>query len=263
MASKVTGYQGAVRAETGEDFDPAVGAVRYEIWRGSKAVIREKMLELKALGWRLSARKYNGGPGMELYAQRGLSSEDDFQAEVPTDRWKITRELVQIDIRGNPKVIAAAVSADTLARWMNAIHAAIDAGLSLADYYTSIGESPTVADEHVMLYNLVAMGGDSYEVHRPVLSLVRTMNADNPQKFVMDARPAVYTTDALITTYTIPPAVAQRLPVDPALKPLNTVWAWGLRQQESDILISTNRVEEVLSWTFAAWSTLLYDVIAN
>lgn len=261
MASKATGYQLASLVSDEREFDPQLGHLQVQVWEGTKAAILVKEAELEAAQWKLTRRKRNGNsPVYSIEASKPL--------DTPTDRWKIVTEMVQLDIRQNPKVIAAAVSADTLALWVQAIEAALAAGLSLPDYYTQVRgltgtDAPIISDEEQELYNLMAMGVTSYEVHRPVLTRSRIIAPDYPEPFLVEAVTAIYTTTGLIACFNPPQEIISRLPADlPSyLTPLDCVWGWKLRQQESDFLLSVNRVEEQHSWVFAAWPLLLYDVI--
>jgi hypothetical protein len=109
------------------------------------------------------------------------------------------------------------------------------------------------------LYELFIRGGDAYETTRQVLTRVRTISVAFSAQAVAQARPTIYTTPQLVTVFSIPAAIAARLPANPTEVPSGTIWSWKQRRNTSRYEWS-GRVSEVMSWTFAAYSTLTHQV---
>lgn len=110
------------------------------------------------------------------------------------------------------------------------------------------------------------MGLETWEPRRIILSRRRTCSAKYAAQHVVDGVEKVYTTAALKSLFAIPNGtgeVGTRLPADPSATPPDSAWAWKIRRQDSQQLRGTARVEEVIDWQFAAWSTLIYDVVTS
>src|SRR3954464_4683067 len=116
MASKFTGRAGAIKVEDGDDFDPQSGWQYYEVWRGPKAAIIAKRAPFINNGWKVKRQKWTG-PVYQLQATAGWipGQGNGSGSEVPVDRYRITTELAQLDLRSNPKLIASAGSEADLA----------------------------------------------------------------------------------------------------------------------------------------------------
>lgn len=255
MAATFTGKAGCTMAEDGDDFDPSTGATFYQIWRGPKKSILAKAAQFRAAGWKVSRQKWSG-PFYQIRCTLTGNYQNPTNPglEVPIDRYRITTELAQIDLRANPKLIAGSGSEADLALLIHDIDEALKDGLTLGD----INISPV----DVPVFNLRARGQQAYEIKRPVLTRIRSVSANYPRQFVIEPQPVIYKTAALIRVFGIPVAVSRRLAPDPAVKPSDTEWGWLWRQQDSDIVSTTTRVEEMDSWIFAAWSTATYDIVS-
>lgn len=254
MASKITGYQSVVFVEDGYDFD-ATGSTYFEVWRGSRAGILYKAAELQAAGYRVTRRKFSG-PLYQVTGTLSLAPESGggSGSETPVDRYRITTQLAQLDLRSNPALITLCGSERVLAQYVKEIDNDIADVTIDANYDSYSTEKQTVAD-------LRLRGAQAYELKRPVLTRIRTMSVNYSSEFVMEAQPKVYTTTTLISTFGIPLAVQAKLPVAPATSPTRTTWAWLWQQQDSDVIPTLGRVEEMDSWVFAAWSNAMYEVV--
>jgi len=50
-------------------------------------------------------------------------------------------------------------------------------------------------------------------------------------------------------------------PADPAQTPVGTAWGWKQTNYSTSLVVKTNQVEQVISWTFAPWDLLIYPFI--
>jgi len=185
-------------------------------------------------------------------------------AEVPTDRWSLDTEPVQISVWRNPGLDAEA-NAYTAGgafptehgRYRKQIEEAVAAG----DAYPF---SETAQPLGYQVYLALIRGEEYWETDRPTLSLSRTysLNYSGPA-LALSLKTRVYTRDALIRDFSIPSAVASKIPTDPTTPAIasDQVWGWHQRRQSDQYNIGTRRTEESRSWGFAAWSRAFYEVI--
>lgn len=269
MASKATGSQVITFVEDGYDYGPD-GESYFEVWRGTRAQALAKASALRLAGFRVQRRKWSG-PGYQVTGTISLApvAGGGSGSETPVDRWRITTQLAQLDMRSNPKLLAAFrafVAEEYIESQLNINIQTADNLLASGGSVNDVGPSspPNPAADALgrKLFNLRARGTQSYELKRPVLTRIRTVSTNYANQFIMEAQPKVYTTAALIRDFGLPATIQQRLPATPNEAPSDTVWAWLWQQQDSDTIPSLGRVEEMDSWVFAAWSTVLYDVVA-
>jgi hypothetical protein len=171
-----------------------------------------------------------------------------------SDYWERVTEFVQEDLRENPKVISLASTSDTLALWIFLIKTALASGSPLKG----------VVDPGMqLLYDEMARGVTSHEVRRIILTRRRTLPIGYATPRTPTATESIYTTAALIRLFPpIPAGIQAILPAVPAVAPSGRTWGWKIRQDDSRLIPSTLKDEEVMRWTFAAWSTsLLYDLV--
>jgi hypothetical protein len=243
-------------------FDPNLGEQLVEIWEGTEiALATEARTRILPFGGKAKISQVDG-PIYKMTVTWGDPPANAGEPEVPVERWERVTEYVQEDLRNNPRVIAAASTAETLNRWVNAIKAALKANQTLTQYYTSASDpNPVIDPAQEMIYQLYARGASSHEVKRTVLRVRRTFSVQYALRYNVDAVERIYTTAALRAAFGIPAPIAIHLPPDPALTPANTVWSWKQRQDNSVFLPGLNKIEESRDWVFAAWSTLLYELI--
>lgn len=271
-------------------YDPNVGPVTVETWEGdedaltTQAAQATKPVDGTTDTAGIRARVYQfEGPIFRMtktIPDAGADAATDAQ-----DRWERVTEYVQEDLRSNPKVIQAAGGSRTLQLWVSAIKAALGSKpvpLTLTEYYqlvfpdettgtatlTPDGESftlsdftTTVADEEEQIYDLYARGAEAHEIKRFVVRRRRTFSPDFAAKSLCNALEKIYTTSALIRAFAIPDVFAALLPADPGFVPTGTAWAWKERQDNLVYSPATNKIEETKDWVFAAWSTLLYELV--
>jgi hypothetical protein len=177
---------------------------------------------------------------------------------------KIT-EWVEVDLRENPKALAAAGGAiDTLALWVEDIKAALKAKKRLPAYYTSIGQSATVDPNEELLYDIYARGVETYTQKRFVLRARRVIPINLGDRAAATATEVIYATSRLVSDYGIPSYIAETLPATPAANrtPPGCTWGWKLRDEDDVLYPSLAKREEVRTWVFAAWENLLYDFVS-
>lgn len=261
MASNATGSSVAIRASSEFQFDPQNGNVLVETWEGTKSQILAIVTGFRALGARI--KMGNRGALWTLVAtwpNEFGSAPGGGATETPTEKWDIEIEWSQVDIRSSPKFIAAFGGEEAVSKLISSCDQAIKQKQNLTEYYAANGRPAPTADE-LKAYRLRARGAEGYEIKRPVISRKRTYSENYPQPITVDSVEKVYRTPALISTFNVPPLIQKKLPPDPAQVPAESVWGWRLRKQDGTYTVSRNRVEEVQDWVFAAWSTLLYDVV--
>ncbi len=232
-------------------FDPDRGDRAMVLWEGSEEEMKTTGALFRALGAEAHAAPHNG----PVWRCRVTGSPTMLGGgtEPAVERWTRRTETTAVDIRNNPKVIAAAGgSATTLSLWVKQIKDAIKAGTGL---------SGTVDPNHQALFELFVRGAESYEVARIVL--VRRLSmamAELHQSQVLDV-PVFYSTPAFVAAFDVPNALAGKLPVQPSAAPANYAWGWRERDDDEDITPIYNKVEGVRTWVFGLHSTLLYDYV--
>jgi hypothetical protein len=232
-------------------FDEQFGFQTIATYEGLKASVDSAMGLMSLIsGLRMKSQQFQG-PWYRLtlsFAGTGDGSE-----EAPVDTWSRVTEFVQEDIRNNRYVVESASDLQTLAKWVKEIKEE----LKEADGTIPAGWSAAQRD----IYKEYARGADSHEVRRTVIRRRRIIPIEFATPTLVQAIEPIYTRSALITTFEIPAEAQVLIPASPAiLPPDNTAWAWKERGNTSDFVPSINKVEEVVEWTFAAWSLLLYDL---
>lgn len=242
-----------------DHFDPQYGYEFRQLWRGSPAGARGLAESFRQLGIRHEVEIEAGVGTVVAYTQ----TASDGTAEIPTVQWELNTDYAQLDMRECPKLLeAAGGSASTLARWIADIDAAIEAGQSLEEYYEDQEESPTVSAEQERIYNLRARGVEAWEMARPVLNRIRTYSLSYVSRYPVGGTQLIYTTAALLAnaSFGVPRAIGELLPSNGGTAPSGTTWGWRLRQTDQRFTPAMNKVEEVIGWTFAAWSTDMYTL---
>jgi len=247
MGLTILGNSGPQFVSTVYEFDSKYGLLATHVYEGLEESLLPAALNLQLAGHRVSVQQASG-PKYRMTVQ---TVQQQFVGSDGTDRYDFRTEIVEVDIRNHPNVIAGAVTADTLALWIKDISAAVAAGENL---------SGTVSTPQSDLYVFWARGGRTYPESRITLRRTRTRGGVTGA-LKPTVIPTVYKTAKLATVFTLPGAVTARLPADPTTTPSGTVWAWWLRTQETSYIPDLNRDEEVMEWVFAAWSTLTYTVV--
>lgn len=245
-------------------FDPKYGFTTREIYSGPPTSLNTLNTTLIALGVRTTFTQDAGRTFLNAFF--ALQDSSGNTPETPNDYYELETEYVQESVWRNELVEALAGSTDTITKWSREIkHALVGRKLDANGVETSKVEGPLepsvtgFTGTELALYELFARDGDAYETTRQVLTRVRTISVAYSAQTVAQARPTIYTTANLIAVFGIPALIAARLPADPTETPSGALWSWKQRRNTSRYEWS-GRVSEVMSWTFAAWSTLTHTV---
>lgn len=170
--------------------------------------------------------------------------------ETAVDIWETDTELAQVDIRNHPNIIALAADVTELNSWYKQA--------KNADNESSL---PSDAD-FLTLFNLVALGVEAYEEDRIVLRHRQMLPNIFIGQITLDPVPNFYSTAALVSTFFVPNDISSELPTDGgATAPTDFQWGWKQRGRTSVVNRGEGRREMAQSWTFAAWSTILYEYV--
>lgn len=279
--SSVTLGTAPLKISSEVSFDPRYGYQTRETYSGTAATINTLNATLTLLGIRTNTSFRGGRNYLEAYY--AIDNTPGAAPETPTDFWELETEYVQESVWKNRKVEIAAQQAaaagqtvlKVLAGWRQVIEAAMK-GKQLTDFNddgTGIFEkqtegpldpallaSPLNNNENALaLYQLILRDGTAYETTRQVLTRSRQISINYATKAVAQSEPIVYSTQELVNEFQIPAAVAQRLPANPSYQPSDTFWGWKQRKNTSRYEWN-GRVAEVMSWTFAAWSTVTHKL---
>jgi hypothetical protein len=261
-------------------FDPKYGFTTRETYSGTQSTLSTLNATLILLGVRTSITQEGGRTFLNaFYALQDASGNTP---ETPNDYYELETEYVQesvwkndiVESKAAALVAAGETAGDVLARWRRVIEAGMKgmrfSGVISADgdpEFEKVTDGPlnpssltaNLETDGLALYNLFLRDGDAYETTRQVLSRVRTISVAYSAQTVAQARPIIYTTSQLISVFGIPATIAARLPADPTEIPSGTLWSWKQRRNTSRYEWS-GRVAEVMSWTFAAWSTVTHQL---
>lgn len=172
------------------------------------------------------------------------------------DTWERTVDFVQEDIRSNPLVHslygALPLSTTQLSQ--------LAKDYNKAKTEQSKEEVPTtLTGNALILYELLARGHEAHEITRIVLTRRRTIPINYTRPRTPSAVEYIYTTAQLVTQFAIPFGIQVILPGTPAGAPNNSKWSWKVRVDSSTLIPDLQQTQEILSWTFAPWSTILYQ----
>jgi hypothetical protein len=261
MASNQIGEPSAVLFATDREFDPQAGFVYVQRYNGSEAAVRA--LETGFIAGRARTRIVQDGPHYILEVR--TAAPQDGSVELPIDKWEFDTDFVQDPIWSGPKIIAAAAA---FGATQNPVLTADDVIKQWRDDFKTKSDAKTLPKDtgftgdklHLYVSNVVR-GQEAIEVERAILTRVRSFSATYAGQVILDAVPKVYTTGSLISLFAIPPAIANRLPGNPAYTPLYTAWGWKKRKDSSEFILAINKVQETKDFVFAAWDTLSHDII--
>jgi hypothetical protein len=250
------GFSGLHLVDSSYDWDPQNGVSRTDIWEGEENACNAEAAALETVGIRSRVYRHEG---VEFRLQVFYPDAND-GAQPFVDTWERQTEWAQLDIRNSPKLLAeigaliGGPGEELIGTWHHQIKKL------LSEEKNVPASDPTLKKE---MYRLYARGTEVYEVKRFVLRRRRTFSPQYAGRAVLDAVEKVYTTQKLIELFGIPQIIQMQLPQTPPTKPSESVWAWRSRVDNSTTQLGrVAKTEEVLDWVFAAWSTLLYDVVA-
>lgn len=110
-----------------------------------------------------------------------------------------------------------------------------------------------------MAYTELARGADSFENQVVVLTRSRVVPIAWIGRLDMDTVSRIYSGGGMIATFGLNPAVSGLFPAVPSTIAPNSVWGWRRRRQSIDYLEDGVRANIVQDWTFAQWSTFIYE----
>lgn len=258
-----TRWNGAVRSKVSSEpqFDPALGEVIQEVWVGTKSGIYELAGAMQAQGNRYTMT--NEGPVYKLTVNLGVRPDE--ANEVPVDSYDFDTEFAQPSLWISDRVFKLAGSQSVLTQWRRQCENAmkgIKTDGSKDENGGPLDESATgFTGNQLSIYRLLVRGTESVEVAKIVLARTRTVSNRYAGRMQMESAEKIYTSAALAFAFGIPSDVVAKMPADPADIPIDTAWSWKVRKQSSRLLRRESRVEESINWTFAAWSTVLYELI--
>lgn len=268
--SRFIGQGGPWLVDVERVYEPREGDSIRETWKGTTDQLRSLQTIYNLSGCRTSFSKAAGRP--VLYVTKG-GGEDLGQTETPSEEWSIDTEFVEESLWTNRKIHAlAGGSDDTIAEWRREIENALKGYEEGSDgTWSSKLEGNTgpltptetgFTTNELNIYKLMVRGATAFETERAVVSRTRTYGIQwvSGRMTISDV-PIVYEPLTFYSTFNVPGAVRAQLPDTTSLTvPENTKWAWKVRSQNQKITYN-GKVEETMSWTLAAWSTLLYTVL--
>lgn len=249
-----TGNSNVTLTRAGLAFDGSSGQVWEEMWEGTSAGIATKYAEVIALGGK--ARKGSEGGNFTLsvtYAR----DPDDVSPEVPTEEWEADTETAEVDLFALAPVVKESATVGA-ANYRKSLLDAVNDGAAFP--FAAGKEEWPIAYK---VYELLSRGVTSQPLNKPVLSRTRTFSAFYTGRNRPSAVQTVWTTDALITAFSIPASVQATLPETPSADdtPTGTVWGWKLTVDRGQFNVATGRWNENKTWVFSAWVQGLFNFV--
>lgn len=243
--------QSVVRTSLETVFDPKSGNMVQETWEGTYHGVIAMEAAFRAIGCRCT--KTQNGPHWKLVVQ--LGGEQNGVTEVPVDTWNVKTEMVEVSIWSHPTVETFMKTFANRAAAKKDILDAVNQGMALN---AVLGAIPMA----VHVYNLLTRGVEAYEVKRPVAYRTRSYSPRYASRLSIDPIEKFYSTAMLWTAFSVPVVDRVLFPSNPTDKPDNTEWGWRIREQDCQFMPAIGKYEERQTWTFAAWSTLLYTYVS-
>lgn len=229
---------------------------------GRKDVIDGLISQYVRDNWQVSVTNEQDGY-YRLVATRGgsaLNAETDHY-----DRFTLTKETLQKSIWTIPAVVAEATIINSAAganTYQSEIQAAVESGdLSDLENALPVAQYPNAH----MVFRELCRGADSYETEYIVLARERMVSyefADTISIPQLNAALIYSTSAALRAAYDIPTfdgLIWPDEPTPPASTAADLQWGWRERRREINFLEGA-RVEVMQDWTYAEWSTNIYEV---
>lgn len=273
-----TGNATAVRSGWDQQFDPASGWVTVETWKGTKPQIAVIAPVFRGAGAKVGVS--NDGALWTLVATwsvelaQNLNSATPagavFVGEVPTETWNVNIELVQVDLRGAPGVLAlfSGVSEtkrdELIADAFTLADDAIKARETPIEYLAQ-NVLPPIPDTHLLaymkIYRLKVRGVNAVEEKRPILTRTRSYSASYDDPIQARGADIIYRTSTLVSEFAVPALIQRKLPFNPPVTLTEAEWGWKQRRQDGSYNAARNRIDETSDWVFAQWSNVIYAFI--
>lgn len=247
MSDVTVGYSGLSQVGTERVFDPVSGAETFIIIEGSQASLETFAAQQQQYGRRVSVFPHEG----PIYRARIQFNIAPLQGSVVggADSWEFSHSNREVDIFSHPDVENSGVSDEDFTSYREAIEnrQALPAG------------APSIWETVKQQYD---RGNTSYLLSHLVLRRRKVIPATFNQGSKFFGQGTVYSSAALVSTFSVPGSVANQIPDTSGLDtPSDASWGWFLMGQESNIVPAQNKHEEVLEWELAAWSTIWYTHI--
>lgn len=228
------------------EYDLEYGYQTTVIFEGEQEALNA-YLATRYVGFKWAVRPFKGP------AYRGTLILGNAVVKDPNiqDTWERDVEFIHEDMRRNPKIQALfSNNLQDLTRAYKQAKAEINK--------TS---STRPSGNAGILYDLLASGEEGHEIERITLMRRRSIPLFYTGARQPTASALIYTTASFVSAFQVPAYVQTILPATPSSAPANTVWSWKVRADKSHLIPSFRKTEEVMAWTFAAWSTRQYTLV--
>jgi hypothetical protein len=237
-----------VRQQLG--WDPQRGATLVETYTGHPNAVLS--LRNSLIGANVTTQYEEEAGRATLYATWS-DDNDGNNTEVPSDHYEIAKDYVQESIWSAPQIWALALNdASTVSVWKSLVETAVSENKNV--------NNSGLTGYPLQIFKHYTAGTTSFETERLTLRRVRTFSLRYLGRATLDAVPKVYSVASLQSVFGIPSAITDRLPAAPSAAPELHSWGWKRRQDSTSITYS-GRVEEVMDWVFAPWSTVLHTFV--
>lgn len=237
-------------------YTPGQGRTRTFKFGGSHDVMKGQESLWRGKG-RYSTRFRSLGKFAQLEVSRREAASSNGLNLSDRDRWSLATEAVTQDLFAHPDVAFEANNwggTDGPEDFRDTIEEAVKDG----DPVPSTVSGSAIA---VAVYHELRRGASSYETETLVLRRTRQTQTTVSRPPILDNN-QVWSTGALSGVFDIPAGVLFNLPPNPAITPTNTAWGWRIGDQSLDAAGNFSKFEDVLSFTFAAWSMFYYTLVA-
>jgi hypothetical protein len=267
--TELSAFPGYIEVSRSYD-NNGTGRVVQLVFRGPKDVLRIASAQWVSLGAKYTIRE--DGPYSEATVTIGGNSFDPgtpineqsapLVGEVADIRYEFRTDYVDVSVFALPAVDREANSTGNPALYRFIIETAIKNGEKLPGIQESnISTFPLAPKVWQMLYRQQ----DSYPVARISLTRIATWSGNLGLPQIPNGIPPVYRPVSFGIAWQLPNSVLSMLPavpVDPATgqteAPAGTEWGWKQTNYSTSLIAKTNQVEQVISWTFAPYDTLVY-----
>lgn len=244
------------------------GRVVTLVFRGSKNALRIASAQWVALGARYQIRE--DGPYSEATVTIGGNNFDpgtaisEQSAPLPNEiapdiRYEFRTDYVDISIFALPAVAKEAAASGNPAAYRVLLETLVKDKLPLPSGASVIQQR---------LYQKLSREEESFPVSRISLTRIASFPGNLGLPQIPNGLPPVYRPISFIAAWNLPFSVQQMLPpipIDPITgqvqAPPGTEWGWKQTNYSTSLVQKTNQVEQVVSWTFAAYDTDIYPFI--
>lgn len=258
--------------EVSRRFDQAgngTGPVWTIEYRGSKDAIRLATLEWSRVGAKYSTVE-DGPYSTATVIFSGPTADPGTPIEsavIPTApestsdiRFEFRTDYNDISLFSLPAVIDEATKSGNPAAYRFIIETAVKNGESLPGPPESNINSFPVAQK---VWQMLNRGQDSFSMPRNVLTRYASFSGSLGLPQTPQTIPPVYLPFSFVQSWNLfaIQSILPQPPADPLFTPPGTAWGWRQTNYSTNLILKTNQVEQVISWTFAPWDLLVYPFI--